>query len=160
MIDKKGFVPLSNKMAKLAPSLVENNEFCLNEPFKLLRLGARLKTSAHLKEESRMPFLLHPLDNFTKLFIKHNHENILSHVGGLRCVMCEIHRSSWIMGSINNIKRILKECVTCRKARPKKSTNIMAPLPNFRVPSGTDQSPAPFTVTTMDVAGPWLTRTE
>jgi hypothetical protein len=131
LVDKKGIVPLTNKLAKLSPNLVSNKGFCLNEPFRLLRLGARLKASTHLNDEARMPFLLHPRDKFTTLFVQYNHSNILSHVGGVRCLLCQINRSSWIVGSVNHIKRILRECVVCRKARPKKTINQMAPLPDF-----------------------------
>jgi transposase InsO family protein len=156
MIGKKGIVPLTNKLAKLTPNLVANKGFYLNEPFCLLRLGARLQVAKHLNQDARMPFLLHPRDNFTTLFVQHNHAKILSHVGGIKCLQAEINRSSWIVGSLNHVKRILRECVICRKARPKKSTNQMAPLPDFRIPSEEDECPAAFTVTTFDVAGPWL----
>jgi hypothetical protein len=86
---KKGIVPLTDKLAKLTPNLVANKGFYLNEPFCLLRLGARLKVATHLNQDARMPFLLHPRDNFTTLFVQHNHAKILSHVGGIKCLQAD-----------------------------------------------------------------------
>ncbi len=129
----------------------------LDQDRDLLRLGGRV-VHGHLKEEAKHPYLLHPDDCLTEKLVQHLHEDVLKHTGGLNCLKCELHRSYWVVGSIGTLKRVLRECVECRKASPRSSIQRMAPLPECRIPGEALESPTPFMTVIMDAAGPWLTK--
>ena len=146
----------SNKLSRLGAELVPYKS-CFHGEFDVLRLGGRIAMAPHLCEKMRRPFVLHPDDEMVKRMIQYYHANILKHMGGINCLICEINRSRWIVGSISHLKRILRECYQCRKRRPRPTVQKMAPLPQSRIPGEEEARVAPFTVTSLDVGGPWLT---
>lgn len=157
IVRKKGSVALSTPLAKLAPLLVPYAGLDGDETeIEILRVGGRIKSAAHLAERARFPFLLHPDDHFTTLFIRYHHEAVLQHTGGIKCLICELHRSAWVVASISYLKRLLKKCTICNRARPNPKIPQMGDLPAYRIPD-LDANPRPFQVTAMDCAGPWIT---
>ena len=156
-LETKGKLLVQNKFSKLglvfepesSHSPIGTWRFCL------IRLCGRLKNATHLSEKMQKPFLLHPHDQWTQLLIRHHHEDVLCHTGGIRCLMSEIHKSYWIAGSIRQIQRTIKSCVTCRRHNAKPGLNVqqMAPLPTCRIPGGVRVNA--FTSVAIDVAGPW-----
>ena len=148
---------LNDKLSRLRPTIewehsVEGDKF----DFQLFRLNGRIGQTEHVSRAMRQPFVLHPKDEMVKKFVQHFHGKVLKHMGGVGCLLCEINRSAWIMGSLAYLKGILRECVECRKANPKFMVQRMGPLPNSRVPSDLEVRPAPFEVTALDAAGPWF----
>ena len=150
------YLKLGKRLSYLGPVLREEQSV-LGEKFnfELLRLSGRLSQASHLREEMRIPFVLHPEDEMVKKFVQHYHQKVLKHMGGVKCLLCEINRSAWIVGSITFLKRILRECVECCKTHPKPTVQQMAPLPISRIPGDLESRPAPFGVTALDAAGPW-----
>ena len=124
---------------------------------EVLRLSGRTRFATHLDRKMRCPLLIKPGTHFTDLLLRHYHEKVLNHAGGLSCLLCEINRSFWVVGNVSSLKKIIRTCAECRKANPTPKLNIMAPLPDSRVPGSTDTMLPPFTATAMDVAGPWYT---
>ncbi len=152
---EKGILPMSSPLRRLGAE--RHTESLLGgRQVTLLRLGGRTRFAKHLNRETRCPVLIKPGDRYADLLISHFHTKVLNHSGGIKCLLCEINRSYWIFGSIANLKRILNECVECRKAAPIPKLNVMAPLPDERVPGG-DVITTPFTTTAIDAAGPWTT---
>ena len=142
---------------------LEKNTLALSDPLRaigaelrdgIIRLTGRLQ-HAHLDDRAKSPYLLHPDGYLTHLIVGHYHKDILKHTGGIRCLMCEINRSYWIIGSIKSIKLMLKSCVQCRKTTPRIAMPKMAPLPESRIPGKT--ASVPFSSIGIDAAGPWLT---
>ena len=125
--------------------------------FELLRLNGRIGLADHLRPEMKHPYVLHPNDKMVAKVIRDCHENVLKHMGGVRCLLCELNRSKWVVGSIAYLKRIVTTCVKCRKANPIPTAQQMAPLPEFRIAGDLEERPTPFTVTALDAAGPWYT---
>ena len=146
----------SNKLSRLGAVLVPEKS-CFNGDFDILRLSGRVALAPHLCERMKRPFVLHPEDEMVKRMIKYYHANVLKHMGGVKCLICEINRSRWIVGSIAHLKRILNECYQCRRWRPKPTVQKMAPLPSTRIPGTKEERLAAFTFTALDVAGPWIT---
>ena len=146
----------SNKLCRLGAEVVPHKS-CFGRDFEVLRLGGRIASAPHLCERMRKPFVLHPNDELVKRMIQHYHSVVLHHMGGLKCLTGEINRSRWIVGSVAHLKRILRECYHCRKLRPRPTVQRMAPLPHSRIPGEGERRLAAFTVTSLDVAGPWLT---
>ena len=125
--------------------------------FDLLRLNGRIGYAKHLQPDMKHPYVLHPDDPFVTKIVRHYHADVLQHMGGIKCLTCELNRSKWVVGSIAKLKNVINSCVTCRKANPRPTIQQMAPLPSFRIPGDRENRPAPFTVTALDAAGPWYT---
>ena len=147
---------VASKLCRLGAMIVSHKS-CFGGNFEILHLGGRLALAPHLSEKARRPFVLHPNDEMVKKMVQYYHTDVLKHMGGVKCLMCELNRSRWIMGSIAHIKRILSECYRCRKLRPKPTIQQMAPLPPSRIPAEGERRLAAFTVTSLDAAGPWTT---
>jgi hypothetical protein len=158
LIENEGRIPLSNKLAKLGPILLETTgitDLSGNvSPLKLLRLSGRLKNAEHLSFDMKHPMVLHPDDPFTVLVIQYYHRDVLLHTGGIKCLMCSLNQMYWIAASINSIKKLLNTCVKCRKLKARPMTQQMAPLPECRIPGSLNRV-TPFETTALDCAGPW-----
>ena len=155
-----GRLLLSAKMSRLDPILIKHRGpyFGKHSSFELLRLSGRLKRAEHLSDKMKHPFLLHPNSEFTRKLVQHYHGTILKHMGGISCLLCELNSSYWIAGTLPALKRVINECVQCRKLRPKPMVQQMAPLPMDRIPGNEETNrPVPFEVTALDAAGPWYT---
>ena len=150
---RRGELPVGHVLRRLGAELHLAGDESFE--FEVLRLGGRTKYAAHLREEVKCPLLLDPRDPFVGTIARFYHERVLKHGGGVKCLLCEINRSFWVIGSLTNLKRIITDCVECRKANPRPKFTIMAPLPDERIP-GDEISPA-FSNVAIDAAGPWLT---
>jgi transposase InsO family protein len=114
----------------------------------IIRVGGRL-TQSPLSYDENHPMLL-PADHvISKLVVKDSH-NRVSHAGRER-TLCEVRRRFWIVRGRNLVKKIVKDCVTCRKLRQYPYTTLMADLPPHRLKLF---SP-PFTATGVDLFGPF-----
>lgn len=71
---------------------------------------------------------------------------------GCQATMASLRTRYWILSSKNAIKKILRKCVPCFRARPISSTCVMGNLPASRV---TPVSRA-FLTCGVDYAGPFL----
>ena len=159
-LQTSGRLLLSAKLSRLDPVLMTHKGQYIGKKssFQLLRLSGRLKKADNLGEKMRHPFLLHPDSEFTRKLIQHYHGTILRHMGGINCLLCELNSSYWIAGTLPALKRVINECVQCRRLRPKPMVQQMAPLPSDRIPGDEENNrPVPFEVTALDAAGPWYT---
>ncbi len=150
---RRGELPVGHVLRRLAAELHLEGAGALE--FEVLRLGGRTRLAPHLKREVKCPLLLDPRDPFVAVIVRYYHEKVLNHGGGIKCLLCEVNRSFWVVGSLSNLKRLVAECVECRKANPRPRYTIMAPLPDERIPGDTF-TPA-FTNVAVDAAGPWQT---
>ncbi|MCG8433420.1 MAG: A17 family peptidase, partial [Gammaproteobacteria bacterium] len=127
----------------------------------LLRLGGRLRGARHLTLAYKHPILLHPKHPLTKHLIRYHHEEVLAHSGGFRTLLSKMNEKYWIMNRVATIKRFCSECILCKQVGAKKpQRQVMAPLPQFRIPSKDRPTPRVFETVFMDAAGPWETRLE
>ena len=98
---------------------------------EILRCEGRLVNS-DLDLDARRPFILprrHPL---TKLIIRESHEGV--HHSGVRATLAQLRSKYWVPKGRQEVKRVLNECVTCRKLKGKSySSPPTAALPEFRV---------------------------
>ncbi len=148
-----GELPVGHVLRRLGAELHLEGDGGLE--FEVLRLGGRIKHASHLQRETKCPFLVDPKDPLVERIVRHYHEKVLRHGGGIKCLLCAVNKAFWVVGSLTNLKRLISQCVECRKANPKPKYTIMAPLPDERIP-GEEVVPA-FTNVAVDVAGPWFT---
>jgi hypothetical protein len=113
----------------------------------IIRVGGRLAQSP-LSYDENHPMLL-PADYvISKLVVNDSHNGV--HASRER-TLCEVRRRFWILRGRNLVKKIVKDCVTCRKLRQYPYTTLMADLPPHRLKLF---SP-PFTATGVDLFGPF-----
>ena len=116
----------------------------------VVRVGGRLARSPLTYDESH-PVLL-PADHvISNLIVRDCHNRVL-HAGRER-TLCETRRKFWILRGRNLVKKVLRDCVTCRKLRQYPYSTLMANLPPERL----QLFSPPFSVTGVDLFGPfWL----
>ena len=118
---------------------------------KIVRVGGRLKHSP-LSYDEKHPMLLPSDHAISRLVVKDAHNRVL-HAGRER-TLCETRRKFWLARGRNMVKKIVRECVTCRRLRQYPYTTLMADLPPERLKPF---SP-PFSVTGVDLFGPFYLR--
>lgn len=133
-----GTVKKSNHLFKLDPVVTEG----------VLRVGGRLSRSA-LPEEAKHPVIL-PKDNYvSKLILQHVHERV-GH-GGRNHMLSTLRRQYWIPCANAAARKIIKDCMVCRRQRSKAGEQKMSDLPVDRI---TADFP-PFTSVGIDFFGPF-----
>ncbi|XP_058445830.1 uncharacterized protein LOC131426993 [Malaya genurostris] len=136
--DKECKLPFQN----LSPFIDANDE--------VLRVGGRLRNAAIPYEHRHQAILpeTHPL---TTTLIRHLHR-VNMHLGQ-RGLLGVVRQQYWPLKAKNVIRKELHRCVPCFRMRPKKSTQLMGDLPDYRV------KPSPvFAHTGLDFAGPFNLR--
>ena len=69
-------------------------------------------------------------------------------------MLAEMQKKYWIIHPVATTRRILSQCVICRKRDKKSVSQQMAPLPPHRIPAGDRLEP--FTTCAIDCAGPYF----
>ncbi|KAK3747320.1 hypothetical protein QZH41_013561 [Actinostola sp. cb2023] len=95
------------------------------------------------------PFILSKDHYVSTLIVRHYHK-LLSHAGQEH-VLYAIRQRYWIVNARSIVRRLLRECVTCRNRNAPVVTQMMADLPKERL---TPYQP-PFTYTGIDFFGPF-----
>ncbi|KAL5518067.1 hypothetical protein EMCRGX_G003740 [Ephydatia muelleri] len=113
----------------------------------LWRCGGRL-TNADMPQPSKHPILLETTHPFTTLIVKECHEKVMHN--GVRETLSELRSRYWIVRGRSFIRRILHECLVCKKMQGQHYIIPPSPpLPEFRV-----QQAQPFSSCGVDYAGP------
>ena len=98
---------------------------------EILRCEGRLVNS-DLDLDARRPFILPRRHHLTKLILRESHEGV--HHSGVRATLAQLRSKYWVPKCRQEVKRVLNECVTCRKLKGKSySSPPTAALPEFRV---------------------------
>jgi hypothetical protein len=134
---KKPLYSTSSLLA-LAPILGEDG---------LLRLGGRAGRARLPYDQLHPPFLpgRHPL---TEKIVIAFHKN-LNHVG-TDFLLSYIHQHFWVTKGREVVKKIRRDCVTCRRNRAQPGEQMMADLTESRLNFGS----IPFTRAAVDLFGP------
>lgn len=141
--DLKNKRPIQKKSSLLSlnPFLDDNG---------VLRVGGRLK-HANLKYERKFPILLPPRHHITLLLIKNEHLRLL-HAGN-EATLNSLRQRFWPVAGRSAVRKIIRKCIKCFRAKPIMGHQIMGDLPVYRV-----QQARPFLNTGVDFAGPLLIR--
>lgn len=117
----------------------------------LILVGGRL-TYSKQEESTKHQFILPPDHPISRLIVEDFHQK-LGHAGVER-VLADIRKRYWILGGRKLIKKIVHQCITCRRLRGKTEVQQMASLPESRV---TPFEP-PFTRVGVDYFGPFMVK--
>jgi hypothetical protein len=116
----------------------------------LIMLSGRTE-AAPLVYETKYPLLLHAKDPMAEVLVRDIHLELL-HAGGSRALHTELSKFYWIPKVTTLLRRIAYKCVICRRKFARPTTQIVAPLPFFKLPSAKLH---PFEFAPVDVAGPY-----
>ena len=116
----------------------------------ILRVGGRLRNSM-LAYSVKHPALLPSKHRTTDMIIRWTHQWSL-HIGPLG-TLANIRGRYWIVNGKNIVRRALKNCTKCIRTNPKPFEPPMGDLPKDRL-----LDIAPFYVTGVDYAGPFIVR--
>ncbi|XP_062716335.1 uncharacterized protein LOC134291918 [Aedes albopictus] len=128
----------SSKISALNPKLREG----------VLRVGGRLR-NAPVSEDRKHPMVIDHRHPLASVIIQHYHQKMLH--SGQQVVIASTRERFWILNIRKLARKVLHECVTCFRMRPRCQEQLMAELPPERV------NPAPpFLKVGVDYCGPFL----
>ena len=141
---QKGEIPIGKHIA-----------FINEAKWGLLTIKSRLRFNPNLPEEQRFPVLLHPNSRGALLLARHVHERMLKHAGGINHTHAKLNLIAFIPKARTLVKKILSDCIVCKKKFSRPMKQQMAPLPNVRVQRLESRTPV-FDTTMLDCAGPFF----
>ena len=112
----------------------------------MLRVGGRLR-NATIPFSEQHPVILPNQHPFTELLVMHHH-SMTKHQGGYLTHALLRQNGIYVEKGKSLVRRIVGNCVVCRKLRADAATQLMADLPADRV-----EETAPFTNVGIDVFG-------
>ena len=117
----------------------------------MICVSARLQNS-HISDDCKHPILLLRKGKVSDLIVKHCHSKVAH--GGCDFTLNEIQGAGyWIVGAGSAIKKVISNCVECRRFRGRVGEQKMANLPVCR-----SKEAAPFTHCGMDMFGPFVVK--
>ena len=128
------------------------------EPFMdkdgLLRGRGRLSQAAALPRDAREPIILPPGHWATKLIIRHTHEQVLHHAGGVSYTLNRLVARFWLPRGRQAVFAEVSKCVACKQRIRRPISQSVGDLPALRFPQQQGDE-RPFAVTAVDCAGPF-----
>ena len=132
----------NSPLAKLRPILSDG----------LLLVGGRLERSDCISVSAKHPVILPRRHHVTRLVIREAHAEV-GHEGRLH-TFWRLRERFWVLGAGPEVRRLIRNCVVCRKVNARPQRQLMADLPEERVSGDT---PA-FSSVLLDVFGPILVK--
>ncbi len=122
----------------------------------LWRGQGRLSSHETLPLDVREPLLLPKKHRIAELLLRHLHERVLHHTGGVNHLLSRFQSRFWLPHARAFAFGILKRCVACRRRKATPTRPPEGQLPHFRLPPLEAQTqPVAFAVTALDCAGPF-----
>jgi len=136
-----------NTCVKSIPNIVLQLNLFLDRN-GILRVGSKVPKEKNYGNKY-FPILLNGLSKFTELLILSCHEK-LRH-SGIYSVLNEIRRIYWVPKCFSVIRRILKNCVHCKRYNARTVKLNQSNYRDFRL----DPSTIPYSTVFIDHMGPW-----
>ncbi len=123
----------------------------------LIRGRGRLSQARALPRDAREPILLPPHHPITLLLIRHTHEDVLKHTGGVSYTLNSLRSGFWLPKARHQVHLLVAACVACKRRLARPIQQPQGQLPALRFPQRGEEN-FPFAVTAVDCAGPFLVR--
>lgn len=120
-IKKNNMVSEKSSLKTLNPKLNEHG---------ILIVHGRLE-NASLSVNRRFPMILPAKSHLSDLIIRDAHESTIH--GTIHLTMARIRQNFWILNCRNEVKCHIHNCRRCFRQNPKPISQLMAPLPAFKV---------------------------
>ncbi|XP_055714325.1 uncharacterized protein LOC129808570 [Phlebotomus papatasi] len=118
---EKGYVSKDSRIRNLTPFLDKDS---------IIRVGGRPRY-AHVHDNFKHPIIIPAQHPITRLIALDAHERTLH--GGPHMMLAYIRQMYWPLRGLDTLKRIVRECVTCFKVKPKTAEQIMSDCHSSRV---------------------------
>ena len=143
-LELHGFVFRSSDLVAIQPTLAGDG---------LIRSMGRLSSMPGLTYDQRSPIIAHRKHPMTRLYVEYIHAVKQSHAAGATQLLAAVNRTFWVPQGRALARDVVRHCVECRRRLAKKREQVMADLPEFRLP----QNPNEFAFQTcgMDAFGPF-----
>lgn len=96
----------------------------------IIRVGGRLR-HAPIEYSRKYPIILPNKHHLTELIIRNTHYRNLH--AGPQAILAAVRNNYWPTSGRNTIRRVLRRCVVCFRAKPTIATQLMGSLPACRV---------------------------
>ena len=133
----------NSPLSKLDPLLNADGILCV---------GGRLRRASAMPDRARYPMILPKRSHIVDLIVRHVHESH-GHVGREH-LLSLIQNRYWILRGRAAVRRIISQCVTCRRVAARREVQKMADLPAERVTAGKP----PFSFVGVDFFGPFMVK--
>lgn len=137
-----------NQSLKKTPCLSKLNLFI--DANKIMRVGGRINYSEIFNYDKKHPILLCSKHRFSVLLMRHEHQRLLH--AAPQALLYDIRQRWWPVGGRNLARKIVNECIACKRLKGKTLNPIMGSLPKERL-----RPTYPFLYCGVDYAGPILT---
>ena len=117
----------------------------------ILRVGGRLE-KASIDYDACHPIILPHVSHLTDIIINHFH--VFSGHSGISTTLNSLFQQFWVVKPTSVVKRVLANCMYCRRRNAKPGEQIMAELPPARL----QMNSHPFAYTGVDYFGPLMIR--
>ncbi|XP_066585538.1 uncharacterized protein [Prorops nasuta] len=131
-------LPYKGKLLNLSPFIDEHG---------LIRVGGRLR-QANIPFHQKHPILIPSRHHVSDCIIRDLHET--NHHTGIATTLYNLRQKYWIPDGRNQIRKIIRNCVRCRRFSINPVNYKMGELPTSRV-----QPSMPFSHTGLDFCGPF-----
>lgn len=142
------------KCLKKGKELKRSSNLCQLVPFLnsagIMCISGRLR-NAFVSESAKHPIIISNTHPSARAIMRDFHER--HHHVGVQTLLYFVRQEFWIIRGKQLAKKVVKDCVTCFRNKPKPVEQIMADLPADRVSPN-----APFTVCGLDYCGPFTLR--
>ncbi|XP_039436592.1 uncharacterized protein LOC120418326 [Culex pipiens pallens] len=118
--------------------------------FNVLRVGGRLRHS-NLTVGQKHPMVLPSKHPFTDAVVRSYHEEFLH--APQQLLLSALRQRFWVQHGRSTVRKIIRRCVTCFKAKPVAMQQMMGDLPKARL-----EGVCPFFNAGVDFAGPMYIR--
>ncbi|XP_062535255.1 uncharacterized protein LOC134204446 [Armigeres subalbatus] len=112
----------------------------------VLRVGGRIP-NATLPVDQKHPMVLPHGHPFTLALIRSYHVEMLH--APQQMLLAALRRRFWVLHGRSSVRRVIRKCVTCFKAKPVPMQQLMGDLPKYRL-----EGSYPFLNTGVDFCGP------
>ena len=97
---------------------------------KVLRVGGRLER-APVAFEAKHPMIIPNKHHITELLIRHYH--VVEGHSGPTQVLATVRQKYWIVQGHSAVRRVIGNCIDCKRRNARLGKQIMAPLPTARL---------------------------
>ena len=116
----------------------------------IVKVGGRLNHAA-LPELQKHPIVLPKKHNLTKIIIRDEH--LKPGHAGVNATLYGIRETYWPLGGRNVTRHVIRQCITCFRAKPREVNYPMGDLPQKRITFN-----RPFFHVGVDYCGPFFTK--
>ncbi|XP_030750174.1 uncharacterized protein LOC115877962 [Sitophilus oryzae] len=150
IVQKESFTTEYQRMQENLPISRKSTLLSLNPLMHngIIRVGGRLQKSNH-EFDKKHPIILPKNNLLTTLILTEEHRRLMH--AGHTLLLSSVRDKFWPISGRNQVKKVIRNCVTCCRLNPKFNTYLMGDLPENRV-----NQYLPFYNTGCDFAGPFL----